>query len=148
MTSEDTSMDRDELHALTMRAIGAALNLNAREASDALAEIGTRGRAPAIYGACCAFAEVGRTALVKLYGEQVPDLNRGDMWAMHVLDPNKADPYETFAARFIVAYANDDKPQTLALFNASIAAGPDDHVCSVSQLLITAAQLTHTASEA
>lgn len=137
-------MDRDELAELTMKAIAAAMDNRASEAADTLAEIGNNGGPNRVYGACCAFAELSRAALVKLYGKQTPDLSRGEMWGMQILKA-EADPYETFAARFIVAYANDDRAQTVALFDASITAGIEDHVSSVAQLLATAVQLARTA---
>ncbi|WP_338699149.1 hypothetical protein V2W30_22530 [Streptomyces sp. Q6] len=140
------TMGRDELSDLTMQAIAATLDRNAEEAARALSEIGTRGNSRGIYAACCAFAHLGKVALTKLYGDQAPDLKRGDMWAMDILQPG-ADPHDLFAVRFIVAYANEDRDQVNALFDASIAAGPEDHVCSVTQLLITAVQLTNTAKD-
>lgn len=136
-------MERDELYALTIKAIGAAMNGDATGAADALSDLGTKGNTHAVYGACCAFAEVGKAALTKIYGDRTPDTSRGELWGMQMLSDD-ADPYELFAARFIVAHANGDRQQTLALFDASVAAGPHDHVCSVSQLLITAVQLSNT----
>lgn len=141
-------MDRHELAELTMEAIGAAMAGDSTGAADTLSEIGNRGGPNKVYGACCAFAELGRASLTKIYGGKAPVLSRGELWGMQILAPAEADPYELFAVRFVVAYANDDRQQTVALFDASLAAGPDHHVRSVCQLLITAVQLSNTALRA
>lgn len=138
-------MDHDQLYALTMTTLNHAMDGDIEGAATALMEIGQTGDSFNVYGACCVFAEVGKAALIKLYAGQAPDLERGDMWALEMLAPGESDPAETFAVRFIVAYANDDQDQALALFRASLEASSDEHVSSVSQLLATAVSLAHTA---
>ncbi|MFF8447905.1 hypothetical protein ACF06Q_09410 [Streptomyces leeuwenhoekii] len=141
-------MDQARLYELTMRAIGCALAQDAEGATDAMVEIGQNGTWHDVYGSCCAYAEVGKAALVKFYGDQAPDLSRGDMWALEQL-PGKTptDPYETFAIRFIVAYANDDRDGAFALFRAALASSDEDYVASVAALLTTAASLANSALE-
>lgn len=140
-------MDRDRLYELTMQAIGYALEGNAEGASTAMVEIGQKGTWHNVYGACCAFAEVGKAALIKFYGPAAPNADRGDSWGMTILDPDGADPCEVFATRFIVAYANDDKDTTLALFRAALESSDEEYVSSVAQLLGTAASLANSALE-
>jgi hypothetical protein len=138
-------MDQDELYQLTMTTISRALDGDIEGSANALMEIGQTGDTANVYGACCAFAEVAKAAMLKLYGGHAPNLASGDMWALEQLKPGLGDPAEAFAMRFIVAYANDDPGQTMALFQTTLNAGPDDHVSSVSQLLATAVSLSHTA---
>ncbi|MFF5980884.1 hypothetical protein ACFY78_18765 [Streptomyces olindensis] len=140
-------MDRDRLYELTMRAIGCALEGDANGATDAMLEIGQSGTWHDVYGSCCAFAEVGKAALIKFYGDQAPDPTRGDMWAMQMLPGKAADPCEVFATRFIVACANDDKPGALALFRAALESSDEQYVGSVAALLATAASLANSALE-
>lgn len=140
-------MDHDRLYELTMRAIGCALESDAEGATDAMLEIGQNGTWQNVYGACCAFAEVGKAALIKFYGDKAPDTDRGDSWGMTILDPAKADPAEVFASRFIVAYANDDKDTAFALFRAALDSSAEEYVSSVAQLLATAASLANSALE-
>lgn len=138
-------MDHDELYAHTMTVLNRAMDGDVSGAATALIEIGQSGDPFDIYGACCAFAEVGKAALIKIYGDKAPNPARGDMWAMQMLDVGKTDPAELFACRFIVAYANDDKEQAPALFRAALESSDDEYVSSVSQLLATAVSLAHTA---
>ncbi|MFJ5259122.1 hypothetical protein ACIQAC_01425 [Streptomyces sp. NPDC088387] len=138
-------MDRDRLCELTMRAIGCALDSDSEGATNAMLEIGQAGTWHDVYGACCAFAEVGKAALVKFYGDQTPDVAHGGSWAMQILDPAEADPAEVFATRFIVAYANDDRDNTIALFRAALESSDEEYVSSVAQLLATAASLANSA---
>lgn len=138
-------MNQERLYELTMRTIGAAMEGDSHNATVAMLTIGQEGDQADVYGACCAFAEIGKAALKKIYGDRSPDPSRGDMWAMRILDQRKAEPAEVFASRFLVAYANDDRPQTVALFRAALASSDDDYVSSVAQLLATAVGLSRTA---
>ncbi|MFJ9029771.1 hypothetical protein ACIRQP_14805 [Streptomyces sp. NPDC102274] len=138
-------MDHDQLYPLVMTTIGHALDGNSTAAASSLMEIGQAVDENAMYGVCCAFAEVGKAALKKSYGDQAPDLNRGDMWAMATLKPEEARPADVFATRFIVAYANDDRDATLALFQSALDASDDEYVSSTAALLATAAGLARLA---
>jgi hypothetical protein len=138
-------MDKEELLQLTMTAIGCALGGDAEGASSALVEIGQRGTHFDVYGACCAFAGVGKAALVKFYGKNAADLSKGDMWAMQEIVPGAASPAELFAMRFLIAYCNDDKEMAPALFRAALESEGDQYVESVCALLVSVAQLSRTA---
>lgn len=138
-------MEQEQLLRLTMTVLDRAMAGDTSGAATALIEIGKSGDPFDIYGTCCAFAEVGKAALVKIYGDKAPDPSRGDMWTMQMLDAAHSDPAEMFACRFIVAYANDDKEQAPALFRAALESSDDEYVTSVSQLLATAVSLSRTA---
>ncbi|GHI91309.1 hypothetical protein [Streptomyces olivaceus] len=140
-------MDQDRLYDLTMRAIGCALEGDAEAASNAMVEIGEIGTWHNVYGSCCAFAEVGKAALVKFYGDRAPDPARGDFWAMQMLPGQTTAPADVFATRFIVAYANGDKDSAFALFRSALESSEDDYVSSVAALLATAASLANSALE-
>lgn len=138
-------MERELLLRLTMTALDRAMEGDTCGAADAMLAIGQDGDHHDVYGACCAFAEVGKAALKKLYADQAADLSRGGMWVMQVLDSEKVDPCETFATRFIVAHANDDEQSTLALFRAALKAADEQYAGSVAALLSTAVSLARTA---
>ncbi|MFP3990679.1 hypothetical protein U9R90_25080 [Streptomyces sp. E11-3] len=138
-------MDHARLYDLTMQAIGHALEGDSEGATTAMLEIGQNGTWHDVYGSCCAFAEVGKRALIKFYGAKAPSTANGDSWGMTILDPAKADPAEVFATRFIVAYANDDKDTAIALFRAALESSDEEYVSSVAQLLATAASLANSA---
>jgi len=135
-------MNHDRLARLTTDALYFALIGDAERASDAITEIGTSGSPFDMYAACCGFAETAKRAMVKALGDE-PDLTAGDMWILEDLKPGTPDksPAETFAVRFITAYANDDRDTAPALFRAAIEAGPEQYVDSVCALLGNAAQL-------
>ncbi|MFD5031673.1 hypothetical protein ACFWM0_14845 [Streptomyces sp. NPDC058405] len=138
-------MDQDQLYPLVMTTIGHALDGNSAAAASSMMEIGQQGDHYDVYGACCAFAEVGKAALKKIYGDRAPDPSRGDMWAMHLLKPGEADGPDLFASRFIVAYANNDPDATLALFHSALDASDDEYVSSVAALLAAMAGLSRLA---
>lgn len=140
-------MDRDQLYKATMRAIGCALQGDAEGATNAMVEIGQNGTWRDVYGSCCAYAEVGKAALIKFYGEHAPDPARGGMWAMQTLPGKTAEPAEVFAVRFILAYANDDKDGAFALFRAALESSNEDYIDSIAALLATAASLANSALE-
>lgn len=138
-------MNHEQLLHLTTAAINHALDGNAHGAATALMEIEQPGDPFKVYAACCAFAEVAKAALVKIYGDRAPGPGRDGMWAMQMLDTAQSDPAEVFACRFIVAYANDDKDQAPALFRAALESSDEEYASSVAQLLATAAGLSRTA---
>lgn len=138
-------MNHERLYELTMRTISRAMDGDSHGATVAMMDIGQEGDWADVYGACCAFAEVGKAALKKIYGDRAPDPSRGDMWAMQFLGSGPGDPAEVFACRFIIAYANDDKPQALALFRTALESSDEEYVSSVGQLLATAVSLSRTA---
>lgn len=128
------------LTPLVWEALGAAVSGDGKGAANALYRIGTSTDSHGVYGACCAFAEAGKQILHQLYGSDIPAEAH---WGIAELEPGglTANAPRTFALRFLAAYANDDKPTCLALFNAAINASGDDYVDSVSALLIVVGQL-------
>lgn len=138
-------MDHEQLARLTHTAITCAMSGDSHGAATTLMEIGQDDDPFTMYAACCAFAEVGKAALVKFYGDRAPDPARGGMWAMQMLDPARSDPAEVFATRFLIAYANDDKDQAPALFRAALESSDAEYCSSVAQLLATAVGLSLTA---
>lgn len=135
-------MERDQLARLTMDAISFAVLTDADRATAALDEIGTSGDPFDMYAACCAFADVAKRAMVKVFGQE-PNLSAGDMWVIEDLTPDipDKDPAKTFAIRFMIAYANDDKDTAPALYRAALEAGPEQFTESVCALLADAADL-------
>lgn len=137
-------MDQQELGDLCMQALAAAIDGDSDAAATAVCTIGERSGPTQfeVYAACCAFAEAARQALAKLYDAKAPDTSRGEMWAMQQLPG--ADVYETWAMRFVVAYANDDKDQAMALWKTALDQTDEDYVASVASVLTTAASLWRT----
>ena len=135
-------MDRNELARLTMDALTFAMLGDADRATNALDEIGTSGDPFDMYAACCGFAETAKRAMVKVFGRE-PDLAAGDMWVIEELKPGglDKDPAKTFAVRFMIAYANDDKDTVPALYRAALDAGPERFTESVCALLGDVADL-------
>ncbi|MFI8360760.1 hypothetical protein ACIGD1_11430 [Streptomyces sp. NPDC085612] len=140
-------MNRDDHTRLTMNAMASAVAGDADRACDALDQLGDTGDPFHMYAACCAFAEVGTRAMRLVTGE-TPDLARGDMWALQELKPGGMDvsPAKTFAVRFLVAYANDDRDTVPALYRAALEAGPEAFTESVCELLLNAADLHRLAT--
>ncbi|MFF5655267.1 hypothetical protein [[Kitasatospora] papulosa] len=140
-----------ELADLVTTALVQAVDGHADSAAETMIEIGTRSNAQhsEVYGACCAFAEAARQSLVKIYGDRAPDLSKGQQWVMGQLPGlGRADAADLFALRFIVAYSNDDKPTTWALWRAALGASDDEYVSSVGALLATAASLVNAGRKA
>jgi hypothetical protein len=115
-------------------------------AATLLQQIGESSTAHEMYGVCCALAETGKHFLGQIYGDQAPTPEHG-MWVMQELTPGglDSDPPSTWATRFLIARANGDEQQTLALFDASIEADGDRHVCDVAALLANVAGIAKLA---
>jgi hypothetical protein len=135
-------MEKADLVRLAGEALASAVANDADRTTAALDEIAETGDPFDMYCACCGFAETAKRAMVKLIGES-PDLAAGDMWALQNLRPDLPDtePAKTFARRFIVAYANDDKDTVPALYRAALDAGPEQFTESVCELLAETADL-------
>lgn len=143
-------MDQNRLASLVTSAFHYAFERNITEAGAAIVEIGTSGDHYDVYAACCGWAQIGKNALTKLYGDRAPDADRGGMWAIQELQPGAmaAEPSRTFAARFLIAYCNDDKDTALALFKAALEAGDVEYVDSVCTLLVDVAGIARLALDA
>jgi len=140
-------MDDNRLAELVQQAFHFALDANADRVAGCLDEIGTSGDPFDMYKACCGFAEIGRAALTKLYGDRAPDRERGDMFYIEELQPGalSEDPPKAFAARFLIAYCNDDKETAPALFRAALEAGGVEYVDSMCALIADVAGIARLA---
>ncbi|MFG2404198.1 hypothetical protein ACGFR8_07640 [Streptomyces brevispora] len=103
-------------------------------AAAVLDEVQKRGDASDVYGLCCVVAESGLQALRDLVNQR-PDLD--DSWArtLGLVDVDGSDLHRLFAARFLVAYLNEDRQMTTALFSVAGLAGPQSRTESVCALL-------------
>lgn len=142
-------MNDERLAELVQTAFHFAYEADADGVGTCLDEIGTSGDPFDMYKACCGFAEIGRAALTKIYGNRASDLDRGDMFYIEELKPGflSDDPPKAFAARFLIAYCNDDKDTTPALFRAALEAGGVQYVDSVCALVADVAGIARLALE-
>ncbi|MER7046731.1 hypothetical protein [Streptomyces jumonjinensis] len=135
-------MDTTQLTQLVTKAVKQAIAQDKDGALTTLHEISKDGDFQ-IYAACCGFAQYGKAALIKLYGDQAPTPDTGG-WGFQALDG--ASPPELFANRFLVAYANDDKVTAPALFRTALES--EQYVESVWALLGNCAALARMAASA
>jgi hypothetical protein len=140
-------MDTDEASTLVFEALAYAVAGDAEHAAHNLTTLGENSDDNRMYGVCCAIASAGKHMLQKIYGDQAARPERGDMWAMEQLEPGALDrdPPKAFAARFLIAYCNDDEATTLALFQAALHSGGDQYVDSVCALLADVAGIARLA---
>lgn len=125
--------------------LGAAVAGDAHAAATTLTRLGESSTENQMYGVCCSIAAAGEHALNLIYGDRAPQ-SAGDMWAMQ-LTPGalNTEPSNAWACRFLVAQANGDRDQTLALYGASLDSPDDRHVANVCALLIAVAGLLRLA---
>lgn len=130
-------MDQSRLAEMTMDLICVALAGETDRAAATLQDIGMQTTHHEMYGVCCAIATAGVQALRKVYGAQY-DPSGGDLMVFEELTPGAMaeDPPKAWAMRFLVAYANDDTPSTLALFETALKASDEEYVSSVAALLV------------
>lgn len=132
-----TPEEQEQVSRDVFEMIALAVAKEVDKAADKLTDLGERLDTNGMYAVCCGVAHAGIHAMTKLNGGKGPDLASGDMWALEEMRPGAIvnDPAGGFAARFMVAYGNDDRPTTLALFDAALHAGPERYVESVCALL-------------
>lgn len=132
-------MDQEKTSRLIMKALGAGIYGDPDEAVDILQEIGAAGDWNRMYGVCCAFASVG----LKFIEKTTRPKAAGEMWGIEELVPGALgkDPADQFAARFLVAYANDDPDNALALYEAIVQASTTEYVEAISALFAQAVGL-------
>lgn len=142
-------MDTETASELVMEALAHAIAGDAHEAATAMLTLGQHGDGNLIYGVCCAIAAAGTHFLQRIYGDQAPQPEAGDMWAMQELTPGALDddPPKAFAMRFLVAYANGDTTTCMALYEAAYKASDDEYVDSVAALLGETAAIARLAME-
>ncbi|MER6559789.1 hypothetical protein ABT300_19045 [Streptomyces sp. NPDC001027] len=141
-------MDQQELSRLTSAALARAIDGDMDGAATAIVEIGRNSPdGYDVYAACCGFAEAARQAMVTLDGGDPHGPGREGGWGMRPIDDgDQVDAPLLFARRFIVAYANGDQDNTLALWRAALLASHAEYVASVASLLATAARLANQAA--
>ncbi len=102
-----------------------------------------------MYGVCCALAETGTHMIRKIYGDQAPKTPEDGMWIMQELVPGAMgdDPAKAFSMRFLIAWANDDRDTTQALFSAATHASNEQYIDSVCALFADAIGITRLALE-
>ncbi|NUR04361.1 MAG: hypothetical protein HOY79_50010 [Streptomyces sp.] len=132
-------MDHTETINLIEDALASAVAGDAERAADRLCALGENSDDNRMYGVCGAIANAGKYALGLIYGDQMAQPERGDMFVLEELKPGTFadDPAKAFAARFLVAWCNDDRDTTVALFNAALRS--EQYVESVSALLANVA---------
>ncbi|MFI0718888.1 hypothetical protein [Streptomyces sp. NPDC021224] len=135
-------MTLEERAEAVWRMLGQALDGDADGAAHSLMTIGQQSTTADMYGVCCAIAEGGAAVLRRIFPAMIWEPSEA-MVTLHEMQPGAlgADPMETWAARFLVAYANRDSDQTRALFDAALANGSDFYSQSVCALLGTFAGL-------
>jgi len=140
-------MDTRETSQLVMDALAHAVSGNADGAATALQTIGQQSNGSEMYGVCCALAAAGVQALRSIYGDRAPQSGSAGMWVLEQLKPGAldGDPAGAFAMRFLIAYANRDSANCLALYDAAWKASDDEFVESVSALLAEVAGITRLA---
>jgi hypothetical protein len=120
--------------------LGAAVEGRGDDAARLMGELGADSDGPRMYGVCCGLAEAGRHALKKLFPTMAWS---GYLYAIRELQPGglEENPADTWAARFLVAWANHDTANTDALFSVAAAAPGDGFPDRVCALLCTVAGL-------
>lgn len=144
-------MELDRLARLTESALRYAFARDWEPAAAAVTEITDSGDAADMYVACCGFAEVGRAQLLTLYpgGPSAPA--HGRVWQPgHIRRAIRrdADAHDSFAARFLAAWANEDTTTTVALYATANHAGSATRTESVCALLAHVTSLRHDARTA
>jgi hypothetical protein len=137
----------DTTAELVFEALGHAIAGHADEAAQHLMTIGQNSDANRMYGVCCAIASAGEHMLCQIYGDRAPKTERGEMWALHQLQPGALDDDapKAFAARFLVAHCNKDSKTALALFQAALESDDEQYVASIAALLATVAGISRLA---
>ena len=138
-------MDTETASQLVFDALTHAVSGDAEGSFTAMQTLGQQSDGAMMYGACCGLAQAGTLMLNKFYGDQAPKPGEG-MWAMEQLKPGApTDPAETFATRFLIAWANGDTDTCDALHLAAWKATDAQYVYSILALLTTVAGITRLA---
>lgn len=142
-------MTQTEATTLVYDALNAAVSNDTETSSGLLERLGADSDDDRMYGICCSIADAGLHVLTRMFGDRAPDLERGGMWTVQQLKPGalEDDPAQAFSLRFLVAYCNDDRATTIALYNAAHKAGGDEFVRSLCTLLADVAGLCRSALE-
>lgn len=138
-------MEHDLMVRLIQQTLVAAMDGDTERAATTIQQLGDGTDAAGMYTVCRAFGMAAKHALEMLYGQQPKDAQ----WFLRAVHPGvfDKDPAQTFSARFIVAYANDDTDTCLALYRAATHASDEQYVDSVLALLKDTAMLLKLAEE-
>ncbi|MFJ5038010.1 hypothetical protein [Streptomyces parvulus] len=145
-------MTLEEASQMTYDAIAAAVAQDADRAAHLVATLGADSDPPRMLGVCYAFAEAGRTALLKAFGDQAPKAENGEYYVLQVLDLTDGRPADAarddrvmFSMRFLTAYCNGDRRDAQTHWEALLQRGPEAFVAGVCQLLVDVAGLCRSA---
>lgn len=121
-------------------AVSALLGAVDKDPERVIAAVSALDNAPALYGACEAWAEAARLG---------GGLNEeGGYWIIQADDGRAIDDCASdeavWSLRYLTAHMNDERQDTLAMFMASEAAGLDVLVRRVHSLLDLCAQIVRT----
>lgn len=142
-------MTQTEASTMVYDALAAAVSDDIETSSGLLERLGADSDDDRMYGICCSIADAGLRVLTRMFGDRAPDLERGGMWTIQQFRTGalEDDPAQAFSLRFLVAYCNDDRATTIALYNTALKAGGDEFVRSVCTLLADVAGLCRSALE-
>jgi len=95
-----------------------------------------------MYAMCCAIALPGKRAMEVIFPKK-PD----EKFAVIEMQPGASlkDPFDSFAMRFIVAYANQDLTVCMNLHRAAAKWSPEEYVNAVSALIRNSCTLANKA---
>ncbi|MFD9903869.1 hypothetical protein [Streptomyces sp. NPDC059063] len=132
-----------EAAKMAYEAVEARVGGDLEKSSALMAMLHADSDLPRMYAVCCSIAHIGRHALLWLFGERAPDLERGEQWAIEQIEPGvlDADPVQAFAVRFLVAYCNEDQATDEALFMTAVEGGVEHLVACVARLVTDVAAL-------
>jgi hypothetical protein len=132
---------------LIFEALAHGVSGDADTAIDKLNTVCEGADGPRVYGVCCSLAEAGAHMLRRIYGDRAPKSPEDGMYVLQELQPGamNGDPAKTFAVRFLIAWANDDRDTTHALFTAATRASNEQYIDSVCALFADVVGLTRLA---
>lgn len=140
-------MSSREAAELAYQALGAAVDGQPMEASRLLTRVLQDSDVDRVFALCRVFAEGGRRALLKAFGDKAPDLANGDHWGIEQLRAGTDDPAVLFSLRFLVAHCNGDEDMCRAHYDVMLAAGGDVRLHGVARLFGDVAKLIREATE-
>jgi hypothetical protein len=131
-------VELEEVKRFSLAALQYALDCQDEPAACIVEAIALNGNARSLYAVCCTWAGSAEVALESVHGAG------GGMWTFDA-DPAGAAE-ETFARRFVAAYANGDPPSAEALFQAALTTGRfDASLAALLHLAVAANEAAHQA---
>jgi hypothetical protein len=140
------AMSTEDASTLIFEALAHGVAGESDTAIDKLNSVCEDADGPRMYGVCCALAETGAHMLRKIYGDQAPKTPEDGMWVLQELMPGAfGDPAKAFSMRFLIAWANNDRDTTDALFTAATHASNEEYIDSVCALFADVIGITRLA---